>query len=151
MSDLDLALVGNCNIGALIDGAGRIVWCCLPRLDGDPVFCSLLNNGGEGDKGFWDVELFDYARAEQVYRRNSAVVVTTLHDEHGGCIEITDFAPRFKQFGRVFRPMTLFRHIRPRSGAPRIRIRTRPTYDYGAHSPETTRGSNHIQIGRAHV
>jgi len=145
MSDLDLALVGNCNIGALIDGAGRIVWCCLPRLDGDPVFCSLLNNDGEGDKGFWDVELFDFASAEQAYRRNSAVVITTLHDEHGGCIEITDFAPRFKQFGRVFRPMTLFRHIKPRSGAPRIRIRTRPTYDYGAHSPETTRGSNHIR------
>lgn len=144
MSPLDLAVVGNCNIGALIDGAGKLVWCCLPGFDGDPVFCSLLNDG-DGEKGFWDIELDGFARAEQRYRRNSAVVVTTLHDQSGGIVEITDFAPRFKQFGRVFRPMMLVRHIRPRAGNPRIRIRTRPAYDYGARRPETTRGSNHIR------
>jgi GH15 family glucan-1,4-alpha-glucosidase len=143
-NNLDLALIGNCNISALIDSRARVVWCCVPRFDGDPVFCSLLNNG-DGEKGFWDVELFDYARSEQRYRRNSAIVITTLYDQHGGVIEITDFAPRFKQFGRIFRPMSLVRHIRPRKGAPRIRIRTRPTYDYGGARPETTRGSNHIR------
>lgn len=143
-NNLDLAVIGNCNIAALIDSRARTVWCCVPRFDGDPAFSSLLNNG-DGEKGFWDVELFDYARSEQRYRRNSAVVVTTLYDEHGGVIEITDFAPRFKQFGRIFRPMSLVRHIRPRKGAPRIRIRTRPTYDYGRARPETTRGSNHIR------
>lgn len=144
MSSLDLAVVGNCNISALIDGDGRLVWCCLPRFDGDPVFCSLLNDG-DGEKGFWDVELDGFTHAEQHYRRNSAVVVTTLHDRDGGIVEITDFAPRFKQFGRVFRPMMLVRHIRPRAGNPRIRVRTRPTYDYGGQRPETTRGSNHIR------
>ena len=41
-SSLDLALVGNGAIGALIDAKGDIVWCCFPRFDGDPVFCSLL-------------------------------------------------------------------------------------------------------------
>lgn len=143
-NSLDLAVVGNSNIAALIDARGRIVWCCIPRFDGDPFFCSLLNNG-DGEKGFWDIELFDFARSEQEYRRNSAVVVTTLHDEHGGVVEITDFAPRFKQFGRIYRPMSLVRHIRPVEGQPRIRIRTRPTYDYGAARPETTRGSNHIR------
>jgi GH15 family glucan-1,4-alpha-glucosidase len=143
-NSLDLAVVGNSNIAALIDGRGRVVWCCVPRFDGDPLFCSLLNDGN-GDKGFWDIELFDFAHSEQEYRRNSAVLVTRLHDEHGGIVEITDFAPRFKQFGRMYRPMSLVRHIRPLKGAPRIRIRTRPTYDYGAERPETTRGSNHIR------
>jgi len=143
-NSLNLAVVGNCNISALIDSRARVVWCCVPRFDGDPVFCSLLNNS-DGEKGFWDVELFDFARSEQRYRRNSAVVITTLYDQHGGVVEITDFAPRFKQFGRIFRPMTMVRHVRPRKGAPRIRIRTRPTYDYGAARPETTRGSNHIR------
>lgn len=28
---LDLALIGNCTISALIDSRGSIVWCCMPR------------------------------------------------------------------------------------------------------------------------
>jgi len=146
MSDLNLALIGNSAIGALLDQRANLIWCCLPRFDGDPVFCALLNNSGEGEKGFWSVELFDHVRSEQSYRRNSAVVVTTLYDRRGGAIEITDFAPRFKQYGRIFRPMMIVRHIRPCAGSPRIRIRTRPTYAYGEHRPETTRGSNHIRF-----
>lgn len=146
MSDLNLAVIGNCSIGALIDGAGRIVWCCVPQFDGDPVFCSLLNDNGDGDKGFWQIELDGYTRSEQRYRRNSAIVVTTLWDDHDGVVEITDFAPRFKQYGRVFRPMMMVRQVRPISGSPRIRIRTRPTYAYGGHQPEKTRGSNHIRF-----
>jgi len=62
-NSLNLAVVGNCNISALIDSRARVVWCCVPRFDGDPVFCSLLNNS-DGEKGFWDVELFDFARSE---------------------------------------------------------------------------------------
>lgn len=152
MSNLNLAMIGNCNIAALIDARARISWLCLPRFDGDPVFCSLLDGesgdgagNGAGGKGFFDVDLFDFAWSEQSYRRNSAILVTTLCDESGGAIEVTDFAPRFKQFGRIFRPMTLVRQIRPVAGTPRIRIRLRPTYAHGAHRPETTRGSNHIR------
>jgi len=43
-NSLELGLIGNCRIGALIDERGEIVWSCLPRFDGDPVFCSLLVN-----------------------------------------------------------------------------------------------------------
>jgi hypothetical protein len=31
--NLELGVIGNCEIAALIDGAGRIVWGCLPRLE----------------------------------------------------------------------------------------------------------------------
>ena len=27
---------------ALIERAGRFLWACAPRVDGDPVFCALL-------------------------------------------------------------------------------------------------------------
>ena len=145
MSTLDLAVIGNCAISALLDSRARIVWTCLPRFDGDPVFCSLLNDHEDGEKGFYDVELFGFVRSEQNYQPNSAVLVTTLYDEMGGALEITDFAPHFKQFGRVFRPMMLLRLIRPLAGTPRIRIRLRPNYDQGQERPETTRGSNHIR------
>ena len=116
MTSLDLAVIGNCNVGALLDSRARVVWYCLPRLDGDPVFCSLLNDHRDGESGFYDVELQGFAWSEQRYRKNSAVITTTLCDENGGAVEVTDFAPRFKQFGRVFRPMVLLRTIRPVSG-----------------------------------
>jgi len=145
MSNLDLAVIGNCTLSALIDSRARIVWSCLPRFDGDPVFCTLLNDHGDSDKGFYDIELLDCAGSEQRYRENTAIVVTTLYDSAGAAIEITDFAPRFKQFERVFRPIILMRIVRPLSGSPRVRVRLRPAYDYGKRRPETTRGSNHVR------
>jgi pentatricopeptide repeat protein len=145
MNNLDLALIGNCSYGALLDQRARVVWACLPRFDSDPVFCALLDGQAGGDRGLYEVELLDFARAEQSYRRNSAIVVTKLVDVEGAAIEITDFAPRFKQFGRVFRPTMLVRRIERLEGRPRIRIRLRPAHAYGAQKPHTTRGSNHIR------
>jgi GH15 family glucan-1,4-alpha-glucosidase len=60
-------------------------------------------------------------------------------------VRITDFAPRFQQFGRVFRPPQLFRIIEPVRGLPRITIRVRPTHDYGRPFPRHSSGSNHIR------
>ena len=67
-NNLDLALIGNCAVSALIDAQAEIVWACLPRFDGDSVFCSLLRER-EGDQayGFFAVELVDFERAEQHY------------------------------------------------------------------------------------
>ncbi len=145
MSNLDLAVIGNCSYSALIDSRGRIVWSCLPRFDGDPVFSSLINDDDEDGRGFFDVTIDDFARSEQRYLRNSAILVTTLFDSHDSAVEITDFAPRFKQFGRSYRPIMAVRQIRPAAGNPRIRVRLRPTVDYGSRVPEVTHGSNHIR------
>ncbi len=145
---LDGGVIGNCSFGALIDPRGRICWACLPHFDGDPVFHSLL--GGTDDRdpeagGFFDVVLEGFVSSFQHYVENTAILVTTLHDEHGAAVRITDFAPRFEQFGRSFRPTTLVRTIERVAGEPRIRIRLRPRFDYGARRPELTRGSNHIR------
>ena len=44
----DLGLIGNCQLSALVERSGSIVWCCLPRFDSEPVFGRLLDeNGGE--------------------------------------------------------------------------------------------------------
>ncbi len=145
MTSLDLAVIGNGSFGALLDRRGRIVWACLPRFDGDPVFNALLQDHGEAEAGFFEIALDGLAGAEQRYRRNSAIVETTLVDDAGGKLRITDFAPRFKQYGRFFRPLTIIRRVEPLAGTPCIRVRLRPTYDYGAQRPETTRGSNHIR------
>ncbi len=148
MSSLDLGVIGNCAVGALVDTIGRVVWYCQPRFDGDPVFCQLLNDDRsveEGTSGIYQIELIDFARSEQEYIKNTAVLVTRLYDKNGGAVEITDFAPRFGQFGRMFRPAMIVRIVKPLSGVPRVRVVLRPVYDYGARKPEITHGSNHIR------
>ncbi|MEP6550159.1 MAG: glycoside hydrolase family 15 protein [Gemmatimonadales bacterium] len=142
---LDLALIGNGTIAALVDSTGQIGWACFPRLDGDPVFCSLLAGDESGDFGMFDIELLNAVSAEQKYLANTPILITRSYDSEGGAIEVVDFAPRFRQFGRIFCPMMLVRQVRRIAGNPRIRIRLRPARDYGCERPRTTRGSNHIR------
>ena len=54
-----------------------------------------------GEGGFFDIRLDGFEQAEQSYVRNTPVLTTTLHAADGSGVEITDFAPRFKQFDRV--------------------------------------------------
>jgi GH15 family glucan-1,4-alpha-glucosidase len=146
MSMLDLGVVGNSSFGALIDPNAEIVWSCMPRFDGDPVFCALLRSGRrQDDFGFFGIELQDQARSEQEYLDNTAILLTRLHDANGGALEVADFAPRLRQFGRTFRPVMLVRQLRPLGGAPRVRIRLRPACGYGSRRPEITFGSNHVR------
>ncbi|HEY5804320.1 MAG TPA: glycoside hydrolase family 15 protein [Lysobacter sp.] len=143
-SSLDLGLIGNGSIAALIDARARIVWGCVPAFDGDPTFCALLSpRHHEG--GDYAVELEDFVSSEQEYLLNTAVIRTVLRDSNGGAVEVIDFAPRWHQNERFYRPVMLLRHVRPLSGMPRIRIRLRPLADYGASKPDTTWGSNHIR------
>jgi len=145
VNNLDLAIIGNCAFSALVDPLGRIVWGCLPHFDGDPVFNALLNNG-EGDlDGVFEIVLEDMVRHEQRYLHNTPILVTRLEDRNGGAIEIVDFAPRFKQFERVYRAPQIIRRITRVSGLPRIRIRLCPNFGYGSIRPDNTRGSNHIR------
>ena len=140
---LDLAVIGNGRTAALVDPTARLVWWCFPRFDSDPIFCRLLS--GDEEKGFSDVVLDDMVDFQSEYLRNTAIVSTVLTDRQGGAVRITDFAPRFRQFGRVFRPPQLIRIIEPVAGLPRITIRFRPTHDYGQPFAQRSVGSNHIR------
>jgi GH15 family glucan-1,4-alpha-glucosidase len=140
---LDLALIGNGRTAALIDPCGRIVWWCYPRYDGDPVFCRLLS--GTEEKGFADVLLDGMVEYRSEYLRNTAIVSTILTDRRGGSVRITDFAPRFRHYERIFRAPQLFRIIEPIAGLPRITIRVRPTHNYGEHFARHAASSNHIR------
>ncbi len=137
MSTLDLALVGNCTIASLIDRNGRHVWHCLSRLDGDPVFNALLG-GTEPQAGFMDIVVHDHAATRQRYLPNGAVLETVIEDGHQGSLRMLDFAPRFQRFGRMFRPPMLVRRIEPIAGRPRITLRLRPNFDYGARPQQIT-------------
>ncbi|MGR3762343.1 glycoside hydrolase family 15 protein (plasmid) [Roseobacteraceae bacterium NS-SX3] len=149
---MELGLIGNCSVAALVDRRGAINWYCLPRFDGDPVFHSLLGHGsGEPGDGEFCVELDGMKSAEQAYEPNTAILRTVLHGESGS-VEIIDFCPRFEALGRFFRPQMLIRKVRPLSGWPRVRLRLRPRFEWGTRAPEITRGSNHVRfVGNGQV
>jgi len=145
---LDLWPIGNCQVSALVDRAGRFVWGCVPRVDGEPTFSSLLDpapRAGPGARGFWEIDLEDCVETKQHYVRNSPVLVTHHRDDAGNAIEVIDFCPRFFRSGRMFRPVAFVRIVRPVEGSPRIRVRLRPSSDWGSKDPAKTRGTNHIR------
>jgi GH15 family glucan-1,4-alpha-glucosidase len=72
-------------------------------------------------------------------------VQTTIEDAAGNAVRITDFAPRFMRYERMFHPAQLFRRIEPINGLPRITVRVRPTCNYGGPSVGRALGSNHIR------
>src|SRR5581483_8649253 len=139
MEHLNLGLIGNCSISALVDPRARIVWSCMPRFDGDPVFCALLRKNTREHQGVFAIDLQNLARAEQRYLRNTAILVTTMYDDHGGIVEVTDFAPRFRYLGRMYYPMTLVRRIRRLAGRPMITVRANPLSPSPVTTPATSR------------
>ncbi|HJS80778.1 MAG TPA: glycoside hydrolase family 15 protein [Vitreimonas sp.] len=145
---LDLAPIGNCAVSALVDREGRYVWACVPRVDGDPTFCSLLSGRDpkEEQNGLWAIDLIDQVKSEQSYERNTPILVTRLTDARGGVLEIVDFCPRYRRYDRMFRPPAFVRIVRPIAGVPRVRMRLTPAVDWGAHGAERTSGTNHIRF-----
>ncbi|MGE3831833.1 MAG: glycoside hydrolase family 15 protein [Parvibaculaceae bacterium] len=143
MKQLDLGVIGNCAIASLIDRNARHVWFCYPRLDGDPIFNALVN-GDTPERGFMDVVLKDQTGAQQNYLRNTAILETILRTQNGS-IRVTDFAPRFKVRGELYRPPVIMRRIEPVEGRCHVTVRVRPTFDYGETTPTTTFGSHHIR------
>ena len=140
---LELAVIGNSRIGALIDTEASIVWMCVPRFDGDPVFCSLLDKGSAD--GRFDMALVECTSIEQHYLRNTAILRTQMTDARGGRIEILDFSPRFYQHGRIFAPVSVVRIVRRLAGRPRVRVRFAPRSGYGEERAPVTFGTHHIR------
>ena len=118
---LDLAVIGNGRTAALLEPASRLVWWCYPRFDGDPVFCRLL--AGDEEKGFCDVVLDGMVGLFVGLRAQHGGRFHRSDRQRNASIRITDFAPRFRNYDRIFRPPQLIRIIEPISGLPRITIR----------------------------
>ncbi len=146
MNTLELWPVGNCQVSGLIDELGSLVWGCVPRVDGDPTFCSLLRNGsGDAHDGSWRFEIENQVASRQSYVRNTPILRTELEDSSGGKVEIIDFCPRYERTGRMYRPVAFVRIVRPLAGSPRLRVRVRPMNDYGKSLATRTNGTNHIR------
>jgi GH15 family glucan-1,4-alpha-glucosidase len=137
-----LGLIGNCQFSALIERNGAVVWCCLPQFDSEPVFGKLLDPDG----GSFLVGTPDGRAGQQQYLPNTNVL-ETVFDTPTGRFRVVDFAPRFEQHGRMFRPTQLFRLVEPIEGSPRIVVRCDPVRGWLKATPPVAPGSHHFQYG----
>lgn len=135
-----LAIIGNCSYSALLR-EGSVEWMCWPRPDSSFVFGPLLDRERGG---VFAVEGVGASDVRQEYLENTNVL-RTVFDGPDGAFELLDFAPRFVQFDRSFKPLMLVRIVRPLSGEPRARVRCTPTYDYGLVEARSWRASNHLE------
>lgn len=149
-ASLELAVIGNCQVAALLNPLGDLVWACLPRPDGDPIFCSLLQlSRCEAPRGAFGVELLNCVAHDQAYVRNTAIVTTLLSDGSGNSLRLTDFCPRFRDRGRMCRPMMFVRLVEPVSGRPQIRVSLAPCRNYGTAAESRVLGSHHLGFSSA--
>jgi len=138
----DLGLVGNCQFSALVSREGEVVWCCLPRFDSEPVFSSLLD---ETHGGRLRVGPAGGERGEQRYLENTNVLETRFSTP-SGAFRVLDFAPRFVQHDRIFRPTQLFRTLEPLEGTPLVRVACAPRLGWSKAAPASLLGSNHVRF-----
>ncbi|MGB6668631.1 MAG: glycoside hydrolase family 15 protein [Candidatus Acidiferrum sp.] len=137
-----LGLIGNCQFSALVGRNGEIVWCCLPRFDSEPVFSTLLD---EKEGGSFLVGPADGQSGKQTYLENTNILETRFNTSSGS-FRVVDFAPRFTQYDRTFRPTQLFRIVEPLEGTPRIRVVCDPRLGWSKEVPTRINGSNHVRF-----
>jgi len=142
----DLALIGNCQLSALVSRSGSIAWACMPRFDSPPVFGALLDPDG----GSFSIAPADGSVGVQAYLPNTNVVETRFESpgEGGGSsFRVIDFAPRFMQNERSFRPTMLIRIVEPLTGTPQVRASCDPVLGWSKEKPRREQGSHHIEFG----
>ncbi|UYZ63794.1 glycoside hydrolase family 15 protein [Hymenobacter weizhouensis] len=141
----NLGLVGNCAFLGLIDTDTAVRWLCWPRFDSSFVFGSLLDGQKGGEFSIRPAEARQQAGSRQYYLPNTNVLRTEiLLADDGGSYRVTDFAPRFPQYERYYKPLMLIRKVEPLTGTPRVRVACRPVGQYGQLALSRRRSSNHI-------
>ncbi len=140
-------LIGNCSYLAHVEKDTNISWLCFPRFDSDFIFGGMLdrNKGGE----FTILPQNGAYSSEQSYLENTNILQTKIVSSSGDSYTVTDFAPRFNNFDRYYKPLMLVRKIEPIEGEPKIKIKCQPVSDYGNRILTPSSGSNHISYSGA--
>ncbi|MDF9795838.1 GH15 family glucan-1,4-alpha-glucosidase [Catalinimonas alkaloidigena] len=139
----DFGVIGNCAFLALVHKNTNVNWLCWPRFDSSFVFGGLLDDEKGGE--FSILPSSDTYKSHQYYIENTNVLCTEIENEDGK-YRVTDFAPRFFQYDRYFKPLMLVRKIEPLSGTPRVKVKCEPVGEYGGLKPSMNQASNHIKF-----
>lgn len=138
----DYGLIGNCAYQAHIEKNSNVAWMCWPRFDSSFIFGGMLDDEKGGE--FSIKPPSGIASSRQYYIENTNILCTEIESEEGW-YKITDFAPRFLQFDRYFKPLMFIRKIEPIAGTPRVIIKCDPKGKYGETNPKHYYASNHIE------
>lgn len=136
-----LGIIGNCSYLAYIDDRAAVRWMCMPRFDSSFLFGSLLDPDKGGEFSVVPVASYD---THQYYISNTNILCTDFKNSDEG-FRVIDFAPRYYQYDRYFRPQMFVRKIEPLRGQPRIAVHCQPVGEYGKIRPEIVLGSSHIR------
>lgn len=139
----DLGLIGNCSYQAHIHLNTNVEWMCWPRFDSSFIFGGLLDKNKGGSFSITPAD--SKGEFSQHYLENTNILCTDVATNDGK-YRVTDFAPRFFQFDRYFKPLMLIRKIEPLEGAPRVMVNCHPVGEYGSVIPEKYEASNHIEF-----
>ncbi len=139
----EFGVIGNCAFLGLVHKNTNINWLCWPRFDSSFIFGSLLDDEKGGE--FSIKPQSDNYISHQYYVENTNVLCTEIENEDGR-YRVTDFAPRFFQYDRNFKPLMLIRKIEPLSGTPRVKVTCKPVGDYGEFVPSMNQASNHLKF-----
>ena len=137
-------LIGNCSYIAHIEKNTNISWLCMPRFDSDFLFGSMLDKKRGGE--FTILPPHENYTSRQEYQENSNVLDTYIETSEGEAYKVTDFAPRFFNYDRYYKPSMLIRKIEPLKGEPKIKINCFPVSDHGKYKLKAIPESNHIQF-----
>ncbi|MBD2770501.1 glycoside hydrolase family 15 protein [Hymenobacter sp. BT664] len=138
----ELGLIGNCAFLALIGTDTAVRWLCWPRFDSSFVFGSLLDTRKGGEYSVRPAN-GTVLGSRQYYLENTNVLCTEV-ETADGCYRVTDFAPRFAQYDRYYKPLMFIRKLEPLTGAPRVHVSCDPVGEYGRKTLSRRRSSNHI-------
>ncbi len=133
------ALIGDCHGSALVSRAGSVDWCCLGRFDGDPILCRIL----DWDRGgFLSVRPREEFQVHRDYEPGTNVLRTEFRTSTGR-VSVTDLMPVGRAVGcgahdytTLRTPSWLGRMVDGLEGLVPMRIRYRPSLDFGRHLPD---------------
>src|SRR6476661_2537517 len=138
----EAGLIGNCAYLAHISKSTNVSWLCWPRFDSSFIFGGLMDEDAVGEFSLSPPEAYT---SHQYYLENTNILCTEITTEHGK-YRVTDFAPRFTQYERNFKPLMLIRKVETLEGLPRVKVTCKPVYDYGRCEIKAHRGSNHLEF-----
>lgn len=136
-------IIGNCSYMAHVSRSGDIAWLCWPRVDSSFLFGSILDQEKGGSFCVRPVE--DDYKTRQYYVENTNILCTEF-ESSSGKFRVVDFAPRFTQHSRYYKPLMLVRKIEYLSGNPVIKVNCKPVLEYGSKTAGVHEGSNHLEF-----
>jgi GH15 family glucan-1,4-alpha-glucosidase len=139
----ETGIIGNCAFLAHINKNTNVDWLCWPRFDSTFIFGGLLDTKKGGTFSILPTE--DYT-SHQYYLENTNVLITEITTKRGLKYRVTDFAPRYHEHQRYYKPLMLIRKIEAIEGSPQVVVKCEPVSNYGEVKLHVNRGSNHIQF-----